>query len=254
MTKVRSAFSIVLLAAVLTVLLLSSPASAAECQSEGYRWTLRGVAAKIDSDGNPSITETVEPFERLKFDINSGEALGAELEYRVNCPVGIAFGLLSGNLDSMAVYDTEFVWLMDHDDVDFSIVSLGVNFHLSPRSRADFFIGPFIGVVDYEGIDFGTAGIPLDADIDGDTVIGLNAGLDLPFSDNGPWAFTAGLRYLATSADGPGFSIDVDPLIASAGIAYRWNGNKCGPCGPTEEEIAAEEAAAAAAAAAFRRR
>lgn len=206
------------------------PVAADDCNSEGYRWTLRGFGAKVAAKGDTSLTETTDPFERTKFHLDPGEGVGAELEYRSRCKLGLALGLISGSLDSMFVYDSDTEWLMASDDVDFNLVTVGPNFHLSPYSRADFYIGPFIGLVDYSSMDFDGFEGRFDRELDSDTAIGVNLGVDVPFKDNGPWAFTAGLRYLATSAEGNGVEFDVDPLIATAGLAYRWNGKKCGPC------------------------
>ena len=224
--------------------LLALPAAAQDCSSDGYRWTLRGFGAKVSAAGDTYETSSTDPVERSKFHLNSGNAVGAEVEYRVNCPVGIAVGLMSGSLDTMFSYDTEFEWLMGSDDVDFTLLTIGPNFHLSPYGRADFFIGPFLGVMDYSDVDFdGLGGLSFDRNLDGETAIGLNLGVDVPFKDNGPWAVTAGLRYLATSAGGNGFELDVDPLIATAGLAYRWNGKKCGPCEAMMDDSAVAEPA-----------
>lgn len=225
------------------MLLMALPAAADDCQSQGYRWTLRGFAAKIAAVGDTYETASTDPVERTKFHLDSGTGLGTELEYRVNCPVGLALGLLTGSLDTMLTYDTETEWLMESSDVDFNMITLGTNFHLFPSSRADFFFGPFIGIVDYSSDPFTLGGQTFNRDLDNDTALGINAGVDVPFKKDGPWAFTAGVRYLATSAQGDGFELDVNPLIATAGVAYRWNGKKCGPCEAPMEALPPAEPA-----------
>ncbi len=221
---------VALLALTAVLVVAPAPSSAQDCNADGYRWTLRGFGAKVDVKDDPFRTTQTDPFRTSKFVLGSGNGLGAELEYRANCPVGLAFGLLAADLDSMLTIDTDTEWLMQNADIGFQMVSVGANFHLTPRSRADFFIGPFVGLIDYDDVtyDFGTARESVS--LDGEAALGLNAGLDIPFGENAPWALTAGLRYLATSAEGNGFEVDVDPLIATLGLAYRWNGNRCGPC------------------------
>jgi len=241
--KIRSGTVIQAVAATIAcTLLMALPAAAQDCQSEGYRWNLRGFGARVTGVGETFSTSSTDPFEQTKFHLNSGDGLGAELEYRKNCPLGLALGLLAGSLDTMLSFDSETEWLMDTGSADFKLVTVGANFHLSPYSRADFFVGPFIGLMDYSGVSFNLGGRNFNRDLDNDTAIGLNAGVDVPFKENGPWAFTAGVRYLASTAKGDGFELDVNPLIATAGLAYRWNGKKCGPC---EAMMADPDAAAA---------
>ncbi len=221
-----------------------SAQSADGCTTDGYRWNLRGFGAKVDADDAFS-TSSTDPVESSKFAVSSGSGVGAELEFRPRCPFGLALGLLSADLDSMFVFDTPTEWLMDSSDVGFQMVSLGANFHLTPRSRVDFFLGPFIGIVDYDDATFSIGGDTVRRSLDGEAALGLAAGLDIPFRDNGPWAFTAGVRYLATAAEGNGFELDIDPLIATAGLAYRWNGAGCGPCEAPYTEPEAAPAAPA---------
>jgi outer membrane protein OmpA-like peptidoglycan-associated protein len=212
------------------VLAAVPPLVRADDCGRGFRWQLRGFGARIQTHAEPFETEQVEPLERTKFMLQDGDGLGGELEYRVNCPVGLTLGLIDADVDSLLAIDTESEWLMESSRVGLQLVMLGSNFHLTPRSRADLIIGAFVARVDYKPVSFSLGETTQRRDLDGETAIGLNAGLDFPLRDNSPWAVTAGVRYLPTSAAGAGFELDVDPLIATAGLAYRWNGSRCGPC------------------------
>ena len=49
-------------------------------------------------------------------------------------------------------------------------------------------------------------------------------GIDRPLKQKGGWSFTAELRYLLTIMESEGASedLDLDPVIPSIGIAYRF--------------------------------
>ena len=229
MKKFRAFGCLVALAAA-GALLVPTSASAADCLGTAKQWTLRAFYAKLDAAGDHHETASTDPVERSKLSINSGDGFGAEAEYRLNCPFGLSLGYIAADLDSMFTFDTEEVWLMDNDTVGFSMLSIGANFHLTPKSRMDLYIGPFIGIVDLDDATFDLGGPRgrVSESLDGETALGFTAGLDVPFKDNGPWAFTASLRYATMAADGnDGLNIDIDPLIATAGIAYRWGRDAC---------------------------
>jgi outer membrane protein W len=61
-------------------------------------------------------------------------------------------------------------------------------------------------------------------DFDDQFSYGLNAGIDMPFKEDGPVFFTLALKYLVSDlkeSGGPR-EIAIDPLIGSLGIGFRF--------------------------------
>jgi len=56
------------------------------------------------------------------------------------------------------------------------------------------------------------------------TTFGLTVGIDVPFSVDSPWIFTAGARYMWTdiSSNGDVYEIELNPFALTAGIGYRF--------------------------------
>ena len=59
---------------------------------------------------------------------------------------------------------------------------------------------------------------------DDDLGFGLRAGVDVPIGHGGSWIVSAGLRYLKAilESDGTGEDLDLDPLMVSIGVGYRF--------------------------------
>lgn len=53
---------------------------------------------------------------------------------------------------------------------------------------------------------------------------GLNAGIDVPFTADGPVFFTAAVKYMVSDLkqDGGPLEIAIDPIIGSLGIGFRF--------------------------------
>lgn len=189
-------------------------------------WLVRGYFAKFDVDDS-STTRLVLPDgaqNRTDFMMSSAKGFGADAEYLLSDRIGIDFGILVGDIDSLWKVDFIEDWAMQNKDVGFTMFSAGVNFHLSPSSRADVFAGPFVALVDYSSETFRALGQTLDADLEQDTALGAQLGVDFPFRAGGPWAVTGSLRYLPTSTriKGTDYKLDVDPLMTVIGISYSF--------------------------------
>ena len=121
--------------------------------------------------------------------------------------------------------DLDENWEITDEDQGASLLALGLNYHLTPGRRADWFIGLFGGLVDFDDTTYNALGEAFNFDYDdGEFGYGLNAGVDVPFGAESSWVLTGGLRYLlATAEEQSGASeLDVDPVIFSIGIGYRF--------------------------------
>ncbi len=191
-------------------------------------WTVRAYGARLDTSADEFFLASTDPATntipiREHFNIENGSGFGFGLEYRPTQKIGVEAGLLLASLDASYKLDIGSDWAMDQDDVDFTAFTLGLNFHpLETSGRFDLFLGPFIGFSNFDDADFSALGTTKGYDFDGGFLWGAQIGFDLLFTEGGPWAFTSALRYLETSAEENSFEIDLDELILSAGIAYRF--------------------------------
>lgn len=202
------------------------------------RFTVRGFGSILDPSGDPvsqELTGSVlaaavggqgTSIQRRKYDIGRGQGFGLGLEYHVNRRIGVEVGALFAETDLGFVVDTETQWERVEDKPDVTILSAGVNFHLTPGRKVDVFVGPLIGRADYGDAELPALGQSFDQDFEGDTVVGINLGIEVPACGKRCVSFYGGLRYLESSAESddnaPQFEIGVDPLILNVGVAYHF--------------------------------
>ncbi|MEM7350028.1 MAG: outer membrane beta-barrel protein [Acidobacteriota bacterium] len=188
-------------------------------------WTARFFGLKLNPDDESIFASSLRPngvSERTKVALDGGEGGGVGLEYHFNPRVGLEGSVLFAQLGSKFILDLDNDWEQDEDDSSFLAFVIGPNFHLTPDKRVDFYIGPFIGIVDIDDATYNALGETHRRSFDADTVIGLQLGLDIPFGDAG-WAFHLGGRYMDLSVEvdnGP--EIGADPLLFEAGFAYKF--------------------------------
>lgn len=158
----------------------------------------------------PDAEETVEIDEGDSLDLDADSATGAFIayEYRFSKLLGLEAFVTRAEpeLEAKINGDTE-----GKEDVDFTAATLGLNVHVFGRGAIDVYVAPLVGYAFY-GSDF-----------DDNVVYGAALGLELGFGDGG-LAFTASARYLKSEAEAKdeNIEIDFDPLIISAGLAYRF--------------------------------
>ena len=114
-----------------------------------------------------------------------------------------------------------------HDYTVFRPFLVGLNYHLTPSSRADLYLGPLVSYVFYEDIMLQYGSEDALFEIDDDFAFGAALGLDLYVGAEGHWSLNASLRYLETSVGGvengeEPFELDYDPLILGFGFGYRF--------------------------------
>ena len=100
------------------------------------------------------------------------------------------------------------------------------NYHFAPGKRADLYAGVWGGFSYYDDIIFSFPGEDFDEILrfDDDLGFGVKLGVDVPFKRNSRWIFTSEARYLTTILEGEiaGQDLDVDPLMLSLGVGYRF--------------------------------
>lgn len=222
-----------IVAAALAWLLLAAAASAAE-QEPGWRLRVNGYWME-SSEGQVSPSNT--GYRSL---VENSAAVGGSVtgEYRLGPRLGIELGLLAGaDNDYTVAFDTGAIAVTN--TMTFDAACVGLNVHLTPGKKADFYAGPFVAYVTYSDILVGAAGAPpgstgflssVSVNFDNEMALGANIGVDVPLSQR-HWLFNATLKYLAASPDttlewsGAGTrreSASFDPLMVGVGFGYRF--------------------------------
>ena len=192
-----------------------------------HDWVFRGSLAYImPTDGEIERSfATLPPFGAAaheEFEIEGGMGVSLALERRYNEKWGLEFGTLFGQLDTeygLSVGSQSGGWELSPKTYAFTV---GPNWHVLGCSQVDFYLGAFLG---YGGIydpDYWALGHRFHADFSGDFLYGLQLGVDVPFARTSDWGFHGGLRYLVFDQDTDAGSVDIDPLVFEAGIAYHF--------------------------------
>lgn len=108
------------------------------------------------------------------------------------------------------------------DDITVTPLMAGVNFHLTPKARVDFYLGAFAAYVTYGDLDIEGETLGFAADV----AYGAVVGIDVPVRDRG-WFFGGAIRYLKTKAafDDPeagGDALDFNPIVVQATAGFRF--------------------------------
>ncbi len=195
-------------------------------------WKIRGFLIASDGDaGQFTVVDTApggtlalgQAEERTDLKTSAGGGVGLNVEYRANDRIGIEGGLLYWELDSMLSFDSATEWLMAGDSTNVLTITAGLNFHLTPNQKVDFYIGPYIGMALIDNASFALGGSvgTVSGNTDDEFVWGGQIGLDIPFGGSG-WAFHLGARYMDLGVGGDGVDLDIDPLMGTAGLAYSF--------------------------------
>ncbi len=190
-------------------------------------WQIRFYAAAIDMDDGSGASGR---YGGSSFDFDVGAGVGFNAEYRFTPRLGVDLGILSG-----AGVDIETAWVpagnpgwVTSETLTFTPLTVGLDIHLTPDARVDFYACPLVALVQYGGLAVrsGPTGVRTEWDFDEDFAVGASLGLGVPFSRN-RWSFQTSLTYLESSVDGGssnGLRIDgdYDSTIFGFGFGYRF--------------------------------
>lgn len=186
-------------------------------------WILRLFGVSIDGDDR-AFTSRNRPDgskERNHWLAEMDEGFGANIERLFSPRMGLELGLLLADSDAELMRDIDEAWETAEDNLGGTTISLSLNFHLTPDSRVDFYLGPVIALVMFDDVTWNVLGATVRADPGDEFAIGAQLGIDVLAASR--WAFTAGVRYLDIQAEfSEDTELDVDPLIFMAGVAYRF--------------------------------
>ncbi len=190
-------------------------------------WQIRFYAAAIDMDDGPG-----EPNRTggVGFDLDVGAGLGFNAEYRFTPRFGLDLGILSGagvDVETGASWDGSYGWI-GNDTVTFTPLTAGLDIHLTPDARVDFYACPMVALVQYGSLAVrnGPTGVRTHWNFDEDFAVGAALGVGVPFGRD-RWSFQASLSYLesdidGSSSDGRRFAGGYDSTIFGFGFGYRF--------------------------------
>ncbi len=231
MLRGGSSVGIVLLA---ILALVCCPAATAAATQQG--WSLRIDGFTMDTQAGAR--RAASPGTVVYVGDGDGVAGAISCEYRRSELIGIELGALAGGDFNFSIRlgaqpaDS----IVYSDTVGFSAVFAGLNFHLTPNRRSDFYAGPSLVYVGYDDISMYVFDGPVRPpfgdvtntryvrlNFDRDFAVGANVGLDMPVGEGG-WLFHLNARYIETTIGGSDFerSRNYDPLLFGLGIGYRF--------------------------------
>ena len=206
------------------------------------RWTLMPTLSSLSGDDVHISVLGPDTRDRLKACVD-GVGVGLAAEYRLSYPLGIMFGANTINC--------EVDWWLHPGgrtgyagaDIEMKKFFVGLNMHLTrPGSRVDWWLGPVIAQLDYSSpslVPTGMDGASVDAvyrpEWSGETVLGANMGLKIPFKTDCPVGLYLGAFWFDSSMkaksseirgdDGalaPAFELRKTPVYVNAGISIEF--------------------------------
>jgi outer membrane protein W len=197
---------------------LARTSSSTGCVVRGFFGNSNGSDEFNETENAGTADET-----RTHASIGSGSGGGLEGECMVTPRLGVAIGLLSFEQDGDFMFDDAEVWEMDSDDIGWTAVTAGVNYHFSKHnSKFDLFAGPFLGFVTWDSADFTILGETTKMQFDDDFTWGVQVGIGFPVRKG--FGFYGGIRYFDLSAkvQGEPVEFDINPIVFAAGLTYRF--------------------------------
>ena len=211
--------------AVGVLLLVAAMPAAAATEPLDTGWRLRFYIAAVDMEHSSDQLGSTGDFAG-----DTGGGVGLNAEYRFSRRLGIDVGLFSGGSVDIGVHnfhpgDTGWV---THDTLTFTPLTLGLDIHLTPDERVDFYACPLVAWTHYGRLSSysGSRGVESEIDFSEDLSFGLRLGLGVPFGQN-RWSFQVNATYLDSGLEGRGANgvrIDggYDSTIFGVGVGYRF--------------------------------
>lgn len=225
-----------IVAAGLACLLLAA-ATPARASEEGEKgWRLRVNAYWVDTNEIQIDRSRTDHRSHVENSATAGGSVSGE--YRIGPRLGLELGLIGGaDTDYSVAFDSGAV--VATNTLAFDAASVGLNFHLTPGKKVDFYVGPLVAYVTYSDMLVGVSGfprvspqvlVPVSVRFDDEIALGANLGVDIPISKH-HWFFNASLKYLDASPDTTLEAVGtfaqhdtaaIEPLMVGIGFGYRF--------------------------------
>jgi outer membrane protein W len=201
------------------------------------RWIVRPFGAFLFANGDTSGTVTLGPCPcgaHTTYGYDHGFGLGVSVERLFSDRIGVeARGLYARLKDEFRI-EGNGIGFTESGRRNYWDLSLGLNVHLTPNGKVDWYAGPFVGYSTVDGRTSLVVDRSLEYDPEGRVTWGAQTGLDWPFGHS-PWSLHGGARYTRFAPDvtirytdptgavlEQRKSIGLHPITLELGVAYHF--------------------------------
>ena len=202
---------------------LTAPAFA-EGEPEGWRLRLAGIYVDPDFSG----TGTDDDGNPIQVEAKGDTGLSLRAEYRFSRRLGFELGLWRSNADFAVDFSGPSGNLRLVASPSMTPLTAGLLVHLLPDRSVDLYLAGRFAYVFYGDATLEEPGLGRqDFRADDDLSWSLALGADVPLGD-GDWGLHFELAHLDTRLtltnvdDGEVSDLEIDPLVVSAGVVYRF--------------------------------
>lgn len=201
----------------------ASPALADES-----RWIVRGTAAYsvVADDQAVLVSSSPAPAETVIHRITDGAGISVEIEYMWTDRIGLEIAAIYSFHDSEGRIENAAGTFDTTDNMDLSTYTYGANYHFATAGSNRWSVGAFIPVMFSSDADliFSELDRTEVFRFDQDYGFGAKLAFDHSFGSDGKWSLNVALRYMALilESEEPGGDFDVNPLVLTAGVGYRF--------------------------------
>jgi len=170
----------------------------------------------VTADWISPLGEEDVSFGSIQDSVQASDEVGYEagFEWRLNKIVGLEGSYMVADMD--IEFGDDSIGSLDQ-----TAVTAALNFHIIPNKVFDLWVAPVASWVDWSDFTLDSSLGGGTIEVDSDVVFGAAVGFDIGIGKT--FAITAGLRWLSMDVEGDNFEpLPVDPLIARAGIAFRF--------------------------------
>jgi outer membrane protein W len=194
------------------------------------KWVFRGLPSYFSTASGKSAATATLPLplgqETISQGIEGAPGFGISIEYLWSERIGIEGAAFLSSHDSDMLISNDLGTFAATDSTRFRTFTLGANYHLQTEGRAQWSLGGFVPLMFADGTNHVFPGLNRTEGraYDQDYGLGVKGGMDWSFAPDSPWMLTIEGRYmflLIMESETAG-DVDVDPLVLSIGIGYRF--------------------------------
>ncbi len=194
------------------------------------KWVVRGLGSYSGtrSDSSPVITTLPPPLgvESISQSVAGGPGFGFGVEYRWNERFGIEAAVFLTSHDVDMVISNDLGTFTATDSTSFRTFTFGANYYFETQGRIQWSLGGFVPLMFADSTHhlFPDLNRTEGRTYDQDYGAGIKGGMHWSFAPGNPWTLSIEGRYLfllTMESESTG-DIDVDPVVLSIGIGYRF--------------------------------
>ena len=194
------------------------------------KWIISGsLSYFLTATDNSPVTELLPPplgEETTSQSIEDAVGFGLGLEYMWSERIGIEVAAFLSSHDSDMVITNDLGTFAASDSTSLRTLTFGANYHFQPNGRVQWSLGGFVPLMFVDGTDhvFPELDRTEHRDYDQDYGLGVKGGMAWSFAADSPWTLNLEARYmflLIMESETVG-DVDVDPLVLSVGVGYRF--------------------------------